>query len=174
MRSSTVRASRSPSARTANAAIRAAAPRHTLTLDAPAQLQAQVDPIRFEQVVVNLVENAVKYSPNGGLVTVGLSPTGDGILELAVRDWGIGIAPEHREQIFSRFFQAHAKGYYGGMGLGLYISREIVQQHGGRIWAETPDDGGTRVVVAIPAMIPAPAQDESKEAAPERGAQKLT
>jgi signal transduction histidine kinase len=60
------------------------------------------------------------------------------------------VAPERRAELFERFHQAHGDGHAGGMGLGLYISREIVEQHGGRIWAEFPDDGGARFVVVLP------------------------
>jgi signal transduction histidine kinase len=70
-----------------------------------------------------------------------------------VRDHGLGIPPEHRPHIFDRFYQAHAGGpltSMAGMGLGLYISRQIVELHGGTIDAEFPDDGGTRFVVMLP------------------------
>ena len=68
-----------------------------------------------------------------------------------MRDYGVGVPPEQREQLFERFHQAHGHGYGGGMGLGLYVSRGIVEQHGGRIWAEFPADGGSRFVVELPA-----------------------
>jgi signal transduction histidine kinase len=72
-----------------------------------------------------------------------------------VRDHGIGVPYEHRERIFERFYQADATGHHaGGMGLGLYVSRQIVDLHGGQIAAEYPDDGGTRVVVTLPRRGP--------------------
>ena len=75
------------------------------------------------------------------------------MLELAVRDRGPGILPANRGQIFERYFQAHAQGHRNGLGLGLYISRQIVELHGGRISAEFPADGGTRIVSRIPLGI---------------------
>jgi signal transduction histidine kinase len=71
------------------------------------------------------------------------------LVEIAVRDRGVGVAPEHRDRIFERYFQAHETRT--GMGLGLYISRAIVERHGGTIRAEFPDDGGSRFVVTLPA-----------------------
>ena len=66
---------------------------------------------------------------------------------LSVRDHGVGVAPEHLPQIFDRFYQAHRNR--SGLGLGLYISRQIVERHGGTVYAEAPPDGGTRFVVSM-------------------------
>jgi signal transduction histidine kinase len=125
---------------------------HTLEANVPAGVEARVDPLRVEQVLTNLVDNAIKYSPEGGPIEVRLDPV-DGVLRLSVRDHGLGVAPEHRPHIFDRFYQAQAGGpltSMAGMGLGLYISRQIVELHGGSIHAEFPDDGGTRFVVLLP------------------------
>ncbi len=123
--------------------------RHTLTLVAPAMLVRQVDPIRFEQVMVNLLDNAVKYSPEGGYVHVQLFIQADTVC-ITVTDQGIGIPLEKRAHIFDRFYQAHRNGYLGGMGLGLYISQEIVMQHGGTISVEAPEEGGARFLIKLP------------------------
>jgi signal transduction histidine kinase len=104
----------------------------------------------LEQVVTNLIDNAVKYSPDGGSVDVEVTITDAETFSLTVRDHGIGVPPEHRPYIFDRFYRAHANQYYGGMGLGLYITSQIVHLHGGRIEAEFPADGGTRFVVRLP------------------------
>jgi signal transduction histidine kinase len=125
---------------------------HTLEAQVPARVEARVDPLRVEQVLTNLVDNAIKYSPEGGPIEVRLDLV-DGVLQLSVRDHGLGVAPEHRPHIFDRFYQAQAGGpltSMAGMGLGLYISRQIVELHGGSIYAEFPDDGGTRFVVTLP------------------------
>ena len=75
----------------------------------------------------------------------------DDLVEIAVRDHGPGIPPDHREHIFERFYQAgEGQSNAAGMGLGLYISREIVELHGGSIRAEFPEDGGARFVIALP------------------------
>jgi len=120
--------------------------KHQLTLLGPQSLIAQVDTLRFEQVVMNLLDNAVKYSPKGGAVEVTLARTPSTFV-LSVRDHGVGVAPEHLPQIFDRFYQAHRNR--SGLGLGLYISRQIVERHGGTVYAEAPPDGGTRFVVSM-------------------------
>ena len=127
---------------------------HTLVARLPTELWAAIDPLRIEQVVTNLVDNAIKYSPEGGQIDVSLecSLSGDA-LRILVRDRGVGVPPEHRPHIFDRFYQAHAGGpltSMAGMGLGLYISRQIVELHAGTIDAEFPEDGGTRFVVSLP------------------------
>jgi signal transduction histidine kinase len=75
------------------------------------------------------------------------------MVRLSVRDHGIGVPPEHRPHIFDRFYQAHAGQHFAGvagMGLGLYISRRIVEMHGGSIQVDAPAGGGTRVSVTLP------------------------
>jgi signal transduction histidine kinase len=127
---------------------------HTLMARLPSELWANIDPLRIEQVVTNLIDNAIKYSPEGGQIdiTLGGDPGGESV-ELTVRDHGVGVSPEHRAHIFDRFYQAHGGGALtsmAGMGLGLYISRQIVELHDGSIEARFPDDGGTLFVVTLP------------------------
>ncbi len=130
--------------------VRTRGTRHRLVVQAPPSARAWVDPVRLEQVVINLIDNAVKYSPEDTSVEVDVStPTRD-TLRIAVRDHGTGIPPENRGHIFDRFYQAHANSHASGMGLGLYISRQIVELHGGRIAAEFPPDGGTRFSITLP------------------------
>jgi signal transduction histidine kinase/heme-degrading monooxygenase HmoA len=145
--------------REAVAAAQAATTRHRLVLRAPEVLVVEADPLRLGQVVSNLLSNAIKYSPDGGDVDIELAPPPPlggagapevGMARLAVRDRGVGIPPERRGRIFERFYQAHGEGHLGGLGLGLYIARQIVELHGGRIQAEAPEDGGTRFVVTLP------------------------
>jgi signal transduction histidine kinase len=121
--------------------------RHEIALSAPRRLDARLDALRFEQVVTNLLDNAIKFSPSGGRIDVELSAPERGAVRLAVRDHGIGIAPEHRSHIFERFYQSQPSDQRAGLGLGLYVSRQIIELHGGRIEAEFPEDGGTRLVV---------------------------
>jgi signal transduction histidine kinase/putative methionine-R-sulfoxide reductase with GAF domain len=132
---------------------------HTLNLDvklAPAEsrsITAMVDPLRIEQVVVNLLDNAVKFSPEGGeiRVEIGLSVIdASTMVRVSVTDQGVGIPVEQRDHIFDRFYQAHSEGHLGGMGLGLYISHQIVELHGGQLVAEFPDGGGTCFVFTLP------------------------
>jgi signal transduction histidine kinase len=123
---------------------------HRLVFEGPEHLTTMVDPLRFEQVITNLLDNAIKFSPQGGTVTVGLEKDDDGSIRLSVDDEGIGISPEEREAIFDRFHQAHSDYHLSGMGLGLYISREIVELHGGSVRIEEPEHEGSRFVVALP------------------------
>ncbi|MFY0563257.1 ATP-binding protein [Archangium lansingense] len=108
---------------------------HRLKLETPASMSMRGDPGRIEQVVTNLVANAIRYSPQGGVVEL-QAWSEDGNVLLRVRDQGIGIPAEKLPLIFERFGQAHG-ARYGGLGLGLTISQGIIEQHGGRIWAES-------------------------------------
>jgi signal transduction histidine kinase len=129
--------------------------RHPIALETPAALPAWIDPLRLEQVVANLLDNAIKHSSDGEPVVVTLSQPQPGTLELAVSDRGIGIPIEARDRIFERFFQARPEDATQGLGLGLYVSRQIVELHGGEIRADFPADGGTRFVVTLPTGIEA-------------------
>ena len=126
--------------------------RHKIVLSAPARLRARIDALRFLQVVSNLLDNAIKFSPDGARIYVELSSSKHGPVRLAVRDHGIGIAPEERSHIFERFYQSRPSDQRAGLGLGLYVSRQIVELHGGSIEAEFPEDGGTRIVVTLPPL----------------------
>jgi signal transduction histidine kinase len=124
---------------------------HTFRVTVPGQVLARVDPLRLEQVLTNLVDNAIKYSPQGGPIEVELSTPDRDTLHLAVRDHGVGIPPESQPRIFDRFYQVDpVLQHSSGMGLGLYITQQIVELHGGRIEAEAPPDGGTRIIVRLP------------------------
>jgi signal transduction histidine kinase len=123
---------------------------HPITVEAPESFPAQVDPMRLEQVLVNLLDNAIKFSPEGSGIDIALTEPEPGIVELSVRDRGRGIPPEVRERIFERFSQVYPNDAAQGLGLGLWVSRQVVELHGGQIEVESPADGGTRVVVTLP------------------------
>ena len=117
---------------------------HALRMEVPEHLEGVWDRGRLDQVLTNLVSNAIRYSPNGGEVMVRVGEEGAGV-HLMVKDHGIGIPPEKQGLIFERFGRAHG-AKYGGLGLGLTISQGIVEQHGGRIWVEStgvPGEGST-------------------------------
>ncbi|HEY7983271.1 MAG TPA: ATP-binding protein [Ktedonobacterales bacterium] len=134
---------------------RARGTHHEIELRAEEGVVAAVDPVSIEQVLSNLLDNAIKYSPDGGRIEVELGrAAGDEQVRLAVRDHGLGIAPEKRAAIFERFYQAHATEHRSGLGLGLYIIRQIVSQHDGTIAAEFPEDGGARFIVLLPVAVP--------------------
>jgi signal transduction histidine kinase len=126
---------------------------HAFVFDGPEQVEAMIDPVRFEQVITNLLDNAVKFSPQGGTVTVELRRDNSGI-RLSVTDQGVGISPDQREAVFGRFHQAHDAHHLSGMGLGLYIAREIVELHGGCVHVEECEHPGSSFVVILPSRTP--------------------
>ena len=132
------------------ATLRAGTAGQPIVVRAPASVVGMVDPLRFEQVLTNLLDNAVKFSPAGAEIEVDLTATSLGMARLTVTDRGPGIPVQDRERIFERFYQAHSGQYAAGMGLGLHVCRQIVEQHGGAIRVEQPPEGGTRFVVVLP------------------------
>ncbi len=132
------------------AAFTARTSRHTFALSAEPGLVADVDPDGMERVLSNLLDNALKYSPEGGQIDVEVRRDDEKRFRISVRDHGIGIPPEKRDAIFERFYQAHSADYRSGLGLGLYITQQIVALHDGDIYLESPDDGGARFVVLAP------------------------
>ena len=115
------------------------------------------DPDRLRQVIGNLLSNAIKFSPPGGRIDISLQAEGSGAtpgLKLVVADQGSGIPEAEREQVFDKFYQSSVtRDGTGGTGLGLTICRQIVEGHGGRIFAETNDGGGTRLIVLLPRIM---------------------
>ena len=128
--------------------------KHRLRLDLPEQpIVISADPERIEQVVTNLLQNAAKYSPEGGEIGLACGPDDGGVL-FTVRDPGIGLPAGTAESIFELFGRAAnaERMHLPGLGLGLHICRDIVQRHGGRIWAESAgEQQGTTVSVWLPA-----------------------
>ncbi len=121
-----------------------------IRLTAPAALPGRWDRLRVEQVVTNLVANSIKYG-RGHPVEVTVSQEGAGALaRITVRDFGIGISQEDEARIFGRFERAVSQRHYGGLGLGLWIARQMVEAHGGTIRFERPADRGTRFIVELP------------------------
>jgi two-component system OmpR family sensor kinase len=122
-------------------------------------LEGVWDAARLDQVLTNLLSNAVRYSPQGGRVHLSFEVAPDTV-ELRVRDEGIGIPPECLARLFRPFSRASnaASGNFGGLGLGLFICREIVERHGGTIWAESPGpQKGSCFHVRLPRAVPAQA-----------------
>ncbi|MDQ3822919.1 MAG: cell wall metabolism sensor histidine kinase WalK, partial [Actinomycetota bacterium] len=124
----------------------------SLVLDAPKRLRrVAADPGQLRQVLANVVDNAVKYSPDGGEVRLELEQR-DGRMRFAVRDSGLGIPPKERGRIFEKFYRLDpdmTRGI-GGTGLGLYICRELVHRVGGRIWVESEIGQGSTFFVEVP------------------------
>lgn len=135
----------------------------TLTIDLPADLpEVVVDPNRIQQVVTNLVHNALKFTPAGGQITVTAeADEAAGEVIVQVHDTGIGIAPDDLPRIFERFYKTDRARASGGTGLGLAIAKHIVQAHGGRIWAESTPGAGSTFFFTLPTVLsvkPAPQQ----------------
>lgn len=129
-----------------------APPDVVFAIDAPRDLAVEGDPERVHQVVVNLVENAVRFSPRPGRISLRASPAGPGAVKLEVEDDGPGIAAEDLERVFERFYRGDTvhSSLRGGAGLGLAIARWIVDLHGGAIHAERREPHGSRMVVTLP------------------------
>ena len=122
----------------------ATAKRITLHPSLPADLPPlQADEDRITQVLLNLVANAIQYTPEGGDVTISAARQDDDIY-ISVKDSGIGIPPEHLANLFTRFYRvdkSRSRNAGGGSGIGLTIAKHLVEAHGGRIWAESKGDG---------------------------------
>lgn len=122
-----------------------------MRLDCPLDLPlVQADALRVEQVLVNLIHNAVKFTPPGGEVAL-LAEAGQGEVRFAVRDTGIGIPADDLPRIFERFYRVDKSRAGGGTGLGLSISRHLIEAHGGRIWAESREGEGSTFYFTLPA-----------------------
>jgi len=129
-------------------AARAAGVEVDLELDG--DVTAEVDPVLFGQVVWNLVDNALEYSPRGGRVQVRVQEERASVT-LTVEDQGPGFPPEAAPRVFDHFFRAdEARAHPGGMGLGLSIVKAVVDAHGGDIVAENREEGGARLVARFP------------------------
>ena len=126
-------------------------------VDAPERATVNGDRDRIEQVVTNLLSNAIRYSPQGGRIEVGVQAHPEWV-QISVRDHGVGVPKDQQQRIFDRFARVHAENGGTGIGLGLSIAKAIVEQHGGRIWVEsTGKDGeGSTFLVRLPIGKAAP------------------
>jgi PAS domain S-box-containing protein len=127
--------------------------KHRLVVSGQSPLWADVDSLRLEQVISNLLENALKFSGDGERIEIELAQPHPRRVSLTVRDHGPGVPEEQRAHLFERFYQVRREHARGGLGLGLYICRRIVEQHGGMMSAEFPTDGGTRFVIILPTGV---------------------
>jgi signal transduction histidine kinase len=119
--------------------------------------EAWCDPARTSEVLNNLLDNAIKFTPPGGSVAVGATRGDDGI-RISVQDTGRGVQPENRERVFEQYFREAGDGDSGrgGLGLGLFVSRELVERQGGRLWLELdPSARGACFAFTLPTIMPA-------------------
>jgi len=140
--------------RTVNA-MQASTPQHTIVKEGRLQQRVVADASRIEQVLINLLTNAAKYSPDGKKVIVHVSErTGEAIV--SVQDFGMGIAKKDHNTIFERFYRGTGMNDFEksektkGFGLGLYISAEIIRKHDGKIWVESVPDKGSTFYFTLP------------------------
>lgn len=129
----------------------------TLSVDLPSGIPAvRGDEARLGQVFVNLLHNAVKFSPDGGEVRVSVHPSADEVV-VAIEDHGVGIPRSAQLRVFERFYKvdrARVRGGAGGTGLGLAIARHIIEQHSGRIWVESVEGRGSTFSFSLPLAAP--------------------
>jgi signal transduction histidine kinase len=132
--------------------------RHSLKLDvSPDAMPLYVDPVRIEQAVVNLLNNAAKYTPDGGQISIRAEPIGDSVV-FSVRDNGIGIASELLPRVFDLFVQGEPgrDRDEGGLGIGLALARKISEMHGGTVQAESAGENhGSEFTITLPLEQPA-------------------
>ncbi len=128
---------------------------HVIALQGETQAQMSGDRNSISRVFINLITNAIKYSPKANKINITLSHSEE-CVRVGVKDFGIGIAPDHHDKIFERFFQVgNNRGQsFAGLGIGLYITSAIVSQHRGRIWVESTEGQGSTFFFELPLLTP--------------------
>jgi signal transduction histidine kinase len=127
-------------------------PQRTFSLALPEEkMGCEADPERIHDLLVILLDNAVKYSPEGSEVTLAGEVAG-GEIVVSVLDRGIGVPAEHSDKVFERFYQVEEAQYHStpGLGLGLFLARQVVEAQGGRIWHEQREGGGSAFRFTLP------------------------
>jgi two-component system phosphate regulon sensor histidine kinase PhoR len=141
---------------------------HEFVFNGPPALQIVCDQLRLQQVFTNLLSNAARYSASGTTISVDIwteacadvasvGEDGSQCVVVAVRDQGVGMTPEVQAKVYDRYYRANTVTAASGLGLGVYISREIVLRHGGQIWLESLPNVGTSFYVKLPLQSPASA-----------------
>ncbi len=139
--------------------------RHEIKVSAEATVVGEWDERRIQQVVTNLVSNAMKYSPEGSTITVSVTAD-ETATTVSVRDEGIGLDGSELAQLFGRGYRAESARTARGAGLGLYLSNGLVAAHGGRMWAESAGHGqGSTFFFTMPLRV-----ERGSDRAPKGGA----
>jgi signal transduction histidine kinase len=129
-----------------------------LHIDLPVDLpQVNADRQRIEQVLLNLLANAMRYTPSGGAISIAAKNTDEKMVQVSVCNSGPGLSEEDLEHVFDRFYRADAartreSGESSGSGLGLAIAKALIEAHGGKIWAENPSTGGACFYFTLPTV----------------------
>ena len=124
---------------------------HVIEFTMPAgKLIVTGDAHRIEQVIINLLTNAIRYSPGTNKIHVGLTSDADEVL-ICIKDYGMGIPQDKQQDIFTRFYRVNDENStISGLGIGLFLSKEIIIQHGGRIWADSEPGKGSTFFISLP------------------------
>lgn len=132
--------------------MRAILPSHEIILKGSAKnAKLLADKDRIGQVLINLINNAIKYSPEGNKIIIQVENNNKNVI-ISVQDFGIGISKDHQKRIFDRFYRAAGKSEktFPGLGVGLYISAEIIKRHGGKIWVQSSKNNGSVFSISLP------------------------
>ena len=129
--------------------LRGKSPGHRLTADVPEQISIEADRVRVERILHNLVENAIKYSPQGGEIRIFVRRD-DSSLTIGVSDQGIGISPEEQTRLFQPFQRGKSTKGIKGLGLGLVVCLRLVEAHQGRMWVESEQEKGSTFYFTLP------------------------
>jgi PAS domain S-box-containing protein len=142
----------------------------TITVDPAARdVTVWADRARIEQVLANLIQNAMKYTPSGGHIAIHVAPEAP-LVRIEVQDNGIGILPSEQELLFQKFQRTTAgERQSGGTGLGLAIARSIVELHGGKIWCESDGRSGSTFSFTLPPHLHRPGNSSGRRARPRLG-----
>jgi len=126
--------------------------KHQINLYHDFQAYVFADKDRIGQVMINFLTNAIKYSPDNNKIDVSIHKTASGHVAFIVKDYGIGIDKEEQEKIFERFYRAKGKEEqtYPGFGIGLFIAKEFVEKHGGKVWVESEKGKGSVFTFTLP------------------------
>lgn len=125
------------------------ADKHKMVFIGPKTLYLKADRLRIGQVIANLLTNAARYSPKHSIITLKVKKRGDTAI-VSIKDQGVGIEPDHQKKLFSKYYQIERKDKSEGLGLGLYISKEIIEAHGGSIWLKSAPDKGSTFCFSLP------------------------
>jgi two-component system, OmpR family, phosphate regulon sensor histidine kinase PhoR len=123
---------------------------HRLVTRGSSCVMTRCDPVRIAEVVDNLLDNAITHNSDACLIDVCVRRPTRTQVEISVRDHGVGVAPARRERLFERYYRATPGGARAGAGLGLHLSRRLVELHGGSLEAAFPPTGGMALVVTLP------------------------